>query len=142
RDHGARGVLLLGVMEEDGGAVLGALIGALPVEGGGVVNGEEHGEQVPVADHRRVKGDLYHLRVAGVPLADGTVGRIGALAPGVAGLHRLHAPELLEGRFEAPEAAARQGGELGTVRSHVLRYRTCRKVMPRTARDMVEAFTR
>ena len=50
RDVGFGDSLLIGGAEEDGGAVGGAGVGALAVEGGGVVDGEEDAEELAVGD--------------------------------------------------------------------------------------------
>lgn len=59
----ARNLLLLGVVEVDGGAVLGASVGALGVEGRGVVHGVEELEELCVRDLGGVKDDLSSLSV-------------------------------------------------------------------------------
>jgi hypothetical protein len=50
--------LLLGVVVEDGGAVLGPAVRALAVKGGGVVRLVEELEELAVGDLRGVKEDL------------------------------------------------------------------------------------
>lgn len=61
----ARDLLLLGVVEVDGGAVLGPSVGALGVEGRGVVHGVEELEELCVRDLGGVKDDLSSFGVCG-----------------------------------------------------------------------------
>ncbi len=65
RDVGFGDALLVGGVEEDGGAVGGAFVGALAVEGGGVVDGEEDAEKLAVGDAGGVEDDFYGLGVVG-----------------------------------------------------------------------------
>src|SRR5208283_3378053 len=106
--------LLLRRVEEDGRAVLGALIGALPVQRGRVVNDEKDLQQLAERDHVRVEGDLHHLRVPSRAAADLAVTGVGHAAAGVAGFDLAHAAQLLEHRFQAPEAAPGKGRDFGT----------------------------
>lgn len=61
--HGAGLALLLGGMVEDGAAVLGARVGALPVLGRGVVHAVEELEQGGVGEAGGVEGHLEGFRV-------------------------------------------------------------------------------
>ncbi len=61
--HGARHARLLGVVHEDGAAVLAAAVGPLPVARRRVVHAEEELEQLPVRDARRVEDDLQRFGV-------------------------------------------------------------------------------
>ncbi len=106
----ARDTLLLGRVEEDGGAVLGADVGALAVEGGGIVDREEDLKDVFEGDAGGIEGELDDLGVARGAGADGLVGGMGIVAAGVAGDDVRDASELIEDAFEAPEAAASEGG--------------------------------
>lgn len=54
----AGNLFLLVVVEVDGGAVLGAGVGPLPVEGGGIVHAVEEFEELAVGDLGRVEDDL------------------------------------------------------------------------------------
>lgn len=54
----ARRLLLLGVVEVDAGAVLGAGVAALAVEGGRVVHAVKELDELAVGDFRRVEDDL------------------------------------------------------------------------------------
>ena len=75
-------LLFFGVVVNSG-AVLGADIPALTVEGGGVVDGEEDVEDVFGWDNLRIECDLNDLGVAGSPIADGLVAWIFDVAAGV-----------------------------------------------------------
>ena len=57
--------LLLRRVIEDGGTILRPDICALPVEGGGIVNGEEHVQNVLEADDVVIERDLHHFSVTG-----------------------------------------------------------------------------
>ena len=83
---------------------------ALPILGGRIVDGEEHPQQVGVGQLAGVEFDLNHLGVTRAPAADRLIGRVRHMAAGVAGHHRAYAAKILEHRFQAPEAAAAQGG--------------------------------
>ena len=114
------GLLLLGVGDEDRGAVLAAEVPALPVAAGRVVDGPERAQQIAVADDRRVKPHLDRLGVAGGVGADLLI-RWGAdRAAGVADGRPEHALDLTERRLDAPEASGGEGGALralGQIRS-------------------------
>jgi len=105
------GFLLLGVVE-DGGAVLGADVVALAVEGGGVVDGEEDVQEDSVGDMSGVKGDAHDLGVTGVPGADLLVGGINVGTAGITGDDISYACDLVEDGFEAPEATAGEDCDL------------------------------
>ena len=101
---------MLGRSGEDGGAVLGADIVALAVEGGGIVDGEEDVQQVGVRDAGRVEGDLHDLGMTGATGADLLVAGVGGGAAGITGDDIRDANHLVEDGFEAPEAAAGKDG--------------------------------
>ena len=64
RDIGARRITLRGIIGIDGRTVLAAMVRPLPVELGRIVHHrEEHLQQLPVADLRRVIADLHSLGV-------------------------------------------------------------------------------
>ena len=67
--------LFFGVCKDDR-AILAADIVSLPVERGGIVNGEKRGEQRSVVDDGRIEFDAHHLRVAGIAVANLRVGRV------------------------------------------------------------------
>src|ERR1700694_49759 len=103
---------LLVVMIEDRRAILCPHVATLRVEGSRIVESEEHPEQVAITDDRGIEGDLHDLGVAGRAGAHGLIARIGDVAAGVARLDLADAPQLLEDRLEAPEAAAGESSEL------------------------------
>ena len=103
---------LFGRGGEDGGAVLGADIVALAVEGGGIVDGEEDVQQVGVGDAGRVKGDPHNLGMTGATGADLLVAGVGGGAAGITRDDIRDADHLVENRFKAPEAAASKDGSL------------------------------
>ncbi len=98
-------------MIEDGRAILGAEIRPLAVARRRVVDAEEHVEHFAVADRGRVEGDLYDLCVSGGAGAYLLVGRVDRRAARVARFDLGHTAELLEHGFQAPEAAAAEGGQ-------------------------------
>src|SRR5437588_514302 len=71
----ARQPFLLGVMEENGGAVLRADIWALAIERGGIVIRPEDIEQLVVGDARRVEIHLDSFGMPGLAGADILIGR-------------------------------------------------------------------
>lgn len=73
-------MFLLVRVVKDGGAILSALVGSLPVECGGVVIGKKIPKQIQIADLRWVKGDFDGLGVTGFVRADFFVGGIGFVA--------------------------------------------------------------
>lgn len=97
------GVALGLALTEDGGAVLGAHVVALTVEGGGVVNGEEDVEQGGERQGGRIERDLHHLGMAGAAAAHGLVAGGGHVAAAVAGGDGPHRGKLLEDGLEAPD---------------------------------------
>ena len=111
-DDFQRGGLLPGQCGEDGGAVLGANVTALAVEGGGVVDGEEDVQEDSVGDMSGVKGDAHDLGVTGVPGADLLVGGINVGTAGITGDDISYACDLVEDGFEAPEATAGEDCDL------------------------------
>ena len=83
---------------------------ALPVFRRRVVNREKHREQVAKRQHRGVERHAHDLGMSGSPGAHVVVGGIGVAPAGVARFDRPHAGELVEHRFQAPEAAAAEDG--------------------------------
>src|SRR5258706_5277753 len=65
-DVGLGYLFLFFALIEDRGAVLGALVGALAIFGGGVVGGEEDAQELAIGDLRRVVGDADGFGVTGV----------------------------------------------------------------------------
>ena len=109
-DVGFGDALLVVVGVEDGGAVGGAGVGALAVEGGGVVDGEEDAEELAVGEARGIVDDFDGFGVVGGLGADVVVvGGVGGAA-GVAGGGGEDALDALEDGLRAPEAAAGEDG--------------------------------
>lgn len=111
-DHGLGDPLLLRRVAEDRRAVLRARVVALVVELGRVVDHEEDLEQLAIGHGLWIERNLHHFGVAGSARADRFVGRIGRRPAHVAGLDRLDPAHLVVHRFETPETAARQRGDL------------------------------
>jgi hypothetical protein len=100
-------------MVEDRGTVLGADISTLPVERSWIVDGEEDLQEFSKGGYLGVERDLDYLGMPRRLRADLAVGRVHYRATGVARLDMLDPAQLVEDRFQAPEAAARQGRHLG-----------------------------
>src|ERR1035437_9221457 len=83
-DVGLGDVGLLGICREDRRAILGAVIRALVIELGGIVNRKEDLEQLAVADQSGVKSDLDRFRVPGRTAANGFIDRRFLVAAGIA----------------------------------------------------------
>lgn len=113
--EGPGGLFFFFVVVEDDGAVLGAHVRALSVEGGGVVDGEKDLQEILVADEVGIVGDLNDFGVAGTSAGHFAVGGVGGVAALVAGHHVGDAFEFFEEGFEAPEAASAKGGPAGFV---------------------------
>src|SRR3989475_8297150 len=109
------------VVGKDGRAILRPHIRPLPVQSGGIVNREEHPEQVTIGNDIRIEGHLADLGVAGAPGADVLVRRVGHRAAGVSGDDTLHALQVIEDGLQAPETPARQRRDF---RSHVVPARS------------------
>src|SRR5690349_8930690 len=95
-------------MIKDGGAILGAHIGALAIEGGGIMDREEHIQQVAIGKNRRIKGDPYDFRVTGVPVAYGPIGGVLYVSAGITGLYALHTLEFIKNGLQTPETSPGQ----------------------------------
>ena len=107
---GFGGRFLRVVAVKDDGAVLGAMVGALAVEGGGIVGFPEDFQQLVVGENGGIKFDLDHFGVAGGAGADLFIAWVGHGAAGKAGSDGFDAGDALEDRFGAPETAAPNGG--------------------------------
>lgn len=105
---------LFGGVVEDGGAVLGADVIALAIEGGGIVEVPEPGEEFLVGDFFRVEDDADDFGVTGGAFADIVVGWVFDLAAHESGYDGVDAVELAEGGFDAPVAAGTEGGDFGS----------------------------
>ena len=75
-DHAFGGLFLLHAVVEDDRTILWSRVGALPVGGRRIMNGEEDLQDLSVGDYRRVEGDLDDFRVARCPIADLAIGWI------------------------------------------------------------------
>jgi hypothetical protein len=73
---------------------------------------EEDLQQSFIGDLCRIERNLNRLRVTGVAFADAIVVRRGGVAAGVAGDGVRHAFDVLKDSLNAPEAAAREHGDL------------------------------
>jgi hypothetical protein len=102
---GGRGGDLLGAVGENGGAVLGAGVVPLAIQGGGVVEIPKPGEDFLVGDFFRIEDDLDDFCMAGISVADLGVGRIFHRATHVAGSRGVNPVELAVGGLDAPKAA-------------------------------------
>src|SRR5688500_19424689 len=91
-------------MHEDRGTILGSDVGPLAIPGGGIVECEKEGQQIPVGDHRRIEGELDRLGVTGQSGADLFIGGIDRAADDVAGHDPLRPAVRMEYRLEATEA--------------------------------------
>ena len=107
------GFFLVVVLAEDGGAVLGADVGALAVELGEIVGFEEEYGEFFVGGLVGIEGDQDGLGVSGGSGADLLIGGIGGASAGVADGGLDDAGGFLEVVFGAPEAAGGEDGGLG-----------------------------
>jgi hypothetical protein len=103
-------------VEEDHRAVLGADIGALPVDLGRVVDLPVDPQEIPERDPLRVEGHLTDLGVAGGARADLLVSRVSDVAALVADGGVEDALDLAEGSLDLPEAAGAEADLLGRRR--------------------------
>ena len=99
-----------GDLIEDSRAVGGAGVGALAVESGGVVDGEEDAEELAVGDAGGVEDDFDGFGVVGGFGGDLIVGSGAGFATGVAGGGFDDAFDALEYGLRAPEAASSEDG--------------------------------
>ena len=102
-------------------SVLLADVVALPVQRGRIVNLEEHFEQIFEGDFGGVEGDAHHFDVSRIAVADLPVCRIVDLPAGVSRVHRLHSPQAVKYRFEAPETSTTQKRNLLICHGHWMR---------------------
>ena len=130
---------------EDGRPILPAHVVTLPVQLGGIVRDrEEHLQDAPERDPRRVVAHLDDLGMVGRTAAHRLVVGRGGGAAGIARAHAQHAVERQEHGFGTPEAAAPQddGGGRGVgggrevevgerKRGHASLERDWRRLVPR-----------
>src|ERR1035437_6106808 len=100
---------------------------ALPVGGGGVVNREEHAQEVAKTQNRAVKGHLDDLGVARTSAAHLAIGGIVRGAACIAGDNGGHALEFIEDRLETPEAPPTDRDCFQVVACH---HSSCCKHLP------------
>src|SRR5215213_6663758 len=93
-------------MIKDGRAILRAGIGTLSIERGRIVDGKEDLQQLLERGLLRIENDLNHLGVAGRSPAYLFIRRVGQVASRVAGSHFFDAAQVIEDRFQAPEASS------------------------------------
>ena len=108
-------LLLPLVQEKNLRPVLGADVGPLTVELGGIVQGEEFADQVLVADPGRIERHLDGLGVAGAARAHLLVGRLAEVAAGVADGGGQHAARRLQIVLGPPETPRCENGGLGAL---------------------------
>src|SRR5208337_2234272 len=105
-NHLLRGLVLLLIAIKNHRAILLADVVTLAVQRCRIVHREEHLQQVFVADDGRIKGDLRHLYMPGLAAANLLVARVLHVPAHVARDYSLHALQLVERSFHAPEASA------------------------------------
>ena len=114
------GRLLLGlVMDKDGRAVLRTAIGALPIEGGGVVMAPELREEGVERDPTGVEGDQHSFGVTGPASAHLLIRRMVHLTALVAGDGVFDPGNGPEELLDPPEAPCGEGGSIQSVRNVV-----------------------
>src|SRR3989338_4745214 len=91
---------------------------ALTISRGRVMRGEEHGEQVFVGDHARIKVHLDHFRVPRLSGAYGFIRRLHGLPARVSRHDAFHATQHVEHGFRTPEAPASEHGRICFHRCH------------------------
>jgi uncharacterized membrane protein (UPF0127 family) len=114
---GFRFGFLLGCVEENRGAILGADVRPLPVQRGWVVIIPEDFEQVVIADDLGIESDLDYFGVTGAIRTNVFIGGMFQLAAGVANLRRFHAGQTAECGFHPPKTA---GTECGLLHSSII----------------------
>src|SRR5207244_1796525 len=133
-DDFLRGRELLLRVVEDHGAILCADVAALPVEGGGIVDREQHAEQVAIRDDVGVERDLCDFGVAGRSAAHLLVRGVRPLSTRVTAHDLFDSAKLTKRGIETPEATAPKRGEL----AHFVRSPRLLTVSLRTLSAMSE----
>src|SRR5580658_10406139 len=87
-------------------AVLRAGIVSLPVQCGWIVDREKYLKDFAIRNYLRVERHAHRFGMASVAIANLFIGWVRVLAAGVTRLDRLNALQIIEDRFEAPEATA------------------------------------
>ncbi len=112
--NGLLGGPLLVVREiVDAGPIARPAVVALPVQRGRIVDLEEHLQDLPVADPRRIEQDFDRLGMAAVI----AVGGVPHVAPAVADASLLDTGEPADQILHPPEAASGQYGAFGHLSS-------------------------
>ena len=109
--------LLLRGERIDGRAVLGAVIVTLTHALRRVMVFPEHLEQLFIADDARVIHHTYRFSMTGLTGTDFAVGWVRRISSGVARSGAVHARQLPEQAFYAPEAAHGKQGDLHSIRN-------------------------
>ena len=86
------------------------MIRALRIQLRRIVCAHENAHQTAIGNFRRIVGDLHALRVASIAFTNGLIIRARRVTVGVAGHYILHAVDVIEHTFRAPEATAREHG--------------------------------
>jgi hypothetical protein len=98
--------LLRHIREVDAAAVLGAVIIALGIAGGRVMDHKKDLQYFAQADDLRIKFKLDHLGVAGVAATNLFVARLSQLPVAVTRLHRQYALDIDINSIQAPKTPA------------------------------------
>src|SRR3546814_5052072 len=88
--------LLFGRVRKNRRAVLRAHVIALPVQLRGIVDVQENIQNIVIADDVGVKLHPDRLGMAGIAVADLTIGRVCDPAAGITAFHRQHALQIIE----------------------------------------------
>src|SRR5215510_4490731 len=91
---------------ENYGAVLGADIVSLPIQGGWVMDGEKDFEQLAIGELVRIEGYAHYFNMAGIAGANLAICRVVDVPAHVTGFNRLHTIKTVEHCFQTPEASA------------------------------------
>src|SRR5258706_16104759 len=95
-------------MIKDRGTVLCASICALTVKRGGVMDCEEHVQQVAIRKNGRIKLDLHYFGMPCISVADCAIGWVLNMSTGIAGFNRLHTFHFIKNSLQTPEASPSQ----------------------------------
>src|SRR3546814_13597629 len=83
----------------------------------GIVDVQENIQNIVIADDVGVKLHPDRLGMAGIAVADLTIGRVCDPAVGITAFHRQHALQIIEDRLHAPEAPASENRDVGGPRT-------------------------
>src|SRR5258706_9086539 len=95
-------------MIKDRGTVLCAAVRALTVKSGGVMDCEEHVQQVAIRKNGRIKLDLHYFGMPCISVADCAIGWALNMSTGVAGFNGLHTFHFIKNSLQTPEASPSQ----------------------------------